>query len=244
MRFLLGALLWLWCTAAGAAVALDAKGVAKGQTSSSTSFSTSAMLTIGAALSNGAAVFGCMWDVPITSPSATWAGTSAPLIILETPSGVASVALFGLTAPSSGSNTFSVSWTNSAEVVCSGVSFTGVNQTGGTTSFAHSIGNGAASGVTTETVTVTAASGDYVLAGFNMGQSITAVNNTQVFIDNAVQTLDVNAGMNIVSATGNMSMTATQGTSDFGIGAGVDIVAAAGGGPTCPMTRALMGVGC
>lgn len=63
--------------------------------------------------------------------------------------------LYGLVAPTSGAKTLRVSWTSSSDVVLNAVAWTGVDQTGGVTSFPHST---SATGTSvTPSVTITSA---------------------------------------------------------------------------------------
>lgn len=75
--------------------------------------------------------------------------------------------LFGLVNPTSGNQTLTASWTGNRDAVLTAISFTGVNQTGGATSFPNS--NSANDGGTTGTsasVTVSSASNAYVVTAF------------------------------------------------------------------------------
>ena len=67
-----------------------------------------------------------------------------------------------------------------------GVSWTGVDQTGGATSFPH--GTGATGSSTTSSVTVTSATGNAVMAVHGLNTTVNAVNNTQTFLDNVPST--------------------------------------------------------
>ena len=78
-------------------------------------------------------------------------------------------AIFGLVAPTSGNKTLKITWTGNQEVHACAVSFTGVNQTGGATSFAH--GNTNTASANTGTITVTSATGNMVVAGDTNNQT-------------------------------------------------------------------------
>lgn len=257
MRLLLGALLWLWCAAAEAAVAVDVTGT-EVALSATTSVSYSGHWTIGSSLSNGAAVVALLYNT-LGTTNATFTtpqlnGTGMTQIIQHNFSGNGiGVVLFGQIAPASGPATFTVTSSISADYYVYGVSFTGVDQTGGTTSFAHSAAADNA-GTTCLANTITTANGNYTLQAASVGtgnststmQVGTCGSGTahQDWFDNSSPTGQAASAGKVASTSASTAWIVINSSSDNAFTVGVDIVAAAGGGPTCPMTRALMGVGC
>ena len=138
-------------------VSFDAKATsATVQTSPGTTIS-NANLTVGsganralvATLSfnnNNPSSVSCTWDVGGTNQSMT-------LIVNGVYSTTARSSLWGLIAPTSGNKTLTCSWTGNAEAYLSAVSWTGVNQTGGSTSFPDSAATNGASSSGSNTIT-------------------------------------------------------------------------------------------
>jgi hypothetical protein len=145
----------------------------------------------------------------ITGLTATWNGVAMSQIVTHNTAtaGVGRVDLWGLIAPASGNQTLALSWTGSSNVTVDACSWSNVKQTGGATSFPNSAG---AQGTTaTSTITITSASGHAVMAGHVAGSpspTITAVNNTQVFIDNV---FNVATAGNRAAGSGSVTMTST-----------------------------------
>lgn len=215
------------------AVAPDVTGANLSTTSAGTSINYTG-LTVGAGLSNGALVFGiCFDDNRVTGISATWdnGGTNQAMtsvVTKATASGLNGlVALFALVNPTAGNKTLHVAWTQSSQSSCAAASFTGVDQTGGTTSFAHQ--NSATGNTNTPTVAVTSATNNMVFAVHSSAAAGTfsAVNNTQIFRDNALT--NTSNGMNRAAGAASVSMTATDTASGQWASAGFDLVAAATG---------------
>jgi hypothetical protein len=129
------------------AVAFDAKGTADVYGASGTSL-TFSNLTVGTGsnrcivvtlvffdISTVPSLISCTWDSGGANQIMGQIGATQTLVVSPTRQTM-SVALFGLVAPVSGKKTLAVSWVNSqADAFVDAVSFTGVNQTGGTTTF-------------------------------------------------------------------------------------------------------------
>ena len=114
----------------------------------------------------------------------TWNGVSMTLIGSTDNGSNSHIYLFGLVNPASGSHTLSASWTGTANsVAINGTSFTGCNQTGGTTTFtgyATSLGSTLPAGGT-----VTSASGNGAIAICVASTFCTTSSGTELFVDTA-----------------------------------------------------------
>jgi len=170
-----------------------------------------------------------------TTPTATWNGVSMTLIGNIWTTGNGGCALFGLVAPATGNQNLVVTWTggNSSNIAMSAYTYSGANQTGGTTTFAgaqSAIGGGSDA---IATVGVTSATNHAVLAvtvAGNTSVNLNSTSATNLYIDN---TFNVATGaMYQAGSSGTVTSTATySGNQTWGI-LGVDIVAAGGGGGT------------
>src|SRR5436309_7297058 len=144
-------------------------------------------LTTGSSLSNGAVAFIVCYANVVTGSSATWDGVACTLVASQNnsigcPDGRVEIWALSPLGAHEGNKTFSVSWTGggSTETYIVGLSFTGVDQTGGVTSFPH--GTGANGTSSTSSVTVTSATGNIVVAGHTSDNGIfNSVNNTTIF---------------------------------------------------------------
>jgi hypothetical protein len=186
-------------------------------------------LTIGA-ISNTALAVSMCWSANVASPAMNWNASEALSQVAgatatNTASGVQRADVWGRVNPTTGNKTLSVSWTTAADFCVFAAAYDGVDQTGGSTSFAH--GAGATGTSTTASVTVTSATGNMVQAAHTTGNTISAVNNTSLFRDNTPAT--ISGAANRASGGASVSMTATLTSSQWA-SAGCDIVADAGGG--------------
>jgi hypothetical protein len=239
----------LWAAPGFAAVALDVAGT-ETLSASAASPHTYTGLTTGGSLTNGAVECIVIYDVHVTASAATWDSVSMTLVSSANNAGTnGRVEIWGLSpiGAHTGAKTFSVSWTGgAAQTAIACRSWTGVDQTGGATSFPN--GNSTTSNGQggTVSVVVTSAVGDAVVAGHAVdSDSYASVNNTSIFLDNGPANISA-AANRAAGAAGSVTMSATLTGGNIAnrVAVGVDILAATGGGPTCPMTRSLMGVGC
>jgi hypothetical protein len=257
MRFLVAALLWLGlCVGAQAQVVFDAISagahftyLGTGTTPITITGGSTDAITVGSG-SNRALVAIIVTDGNTIAPtvtSMTWGAQSMTLIgrVVMTTGQELNVELWGLVAPTSGSQTMTVNMSSSyPDFDITAVSFTGVNQTGGVSSFANF--NSAQSGtpITTPTVTITSASGDYVVGGLateSIISSFPSGSGTNIFIDNG-GTVQSAAGMYTPGAS-SVAIAGLAASSVYAI-AGVDVVAAGGGGGAVTnQTMSLTGVG-
>src|SRR5258705_5791807 len=129
------------------AVALDVAGTWT-NTANAASPQTYTLLTTGTGLSNGAVCFiVCVDQKTITGTAATWDGVACTKVASQSATGTFGLVELWALSPLStheGAKTFSYSWSGgpgSAQTFIVGCSFTGVNQTGGVTSFPNGVGS-------------------------------------------------------------------------------------------------------
>lgn len=185
-------------------------------------------LTVGTG-TNRALVLQITWTGVPTAISVKWDPattnqTVTQITLASTTTNSQTVALYGLVAPTSGNKTLRASWTGSQEVMMQAVSWTGVDQTGGATSFPH--GTSAAGNNASPTVNITSATNNMAMSVVAAGtaQSVTAVSVTQTFLTHGIGSLEGGGswtyGATTVTATGTLSGT------DRWVITGTDILAA------------------
>lgn len=163
------------------AVTIDASGTVQSTASFVSSFNYTG-LTIGTGLSNSYLVISVSFAGGIPSGiSITWNGTSMTQIGLVSDStGGQAACLFGLTNPTSGSNTAAVTWTNSSSVAVCGTSWAGVDQT---TPFVNTVTLNDQASSSSGFATITSSIGDAVIAVFQTQLGTISVDHTQVYKD-------------------------------------------------------------
>lgn len=208
------------------AVALDAAGTevrGAGVTAVNLTF------TVGAG-SNRALICTLAFDHNVTSLTATWdnGGTNQAMAAITganvtnaLPESSDRIVMFGLVAPTSGTHTLRAAWTTTSNVYIDAISFTGVDQTGGATTFAH--GTSATGSGVTPSITVTSAAGNYTVAVHESYFGTSAVNQTQLYQDGT----DYGGAANYAAGAATVTLTATQSGSQPWASIGVDVVAAA-----------------
>jgi hypothetical protein len=127
--------------------------------------------------------------------------------------------LYGLVAPGTigAGKTVQISWTNSASVAAVACAWTGVNQTGGVTSFANytsAAGN---------SVTVTSTANDVAIGEFVTTASMTSTNQTQLYVENSF----VGSAANYAIGGVNPAMTVTGSGTIFSQGVSIKASGAA-----------------
>lgn len=170
-----------------------------------------------------------------TGISATWdpAGANQAMTLIgtlnDTSTGNANVVqLWGLLAPTSGNKTLRVSWTNNCSYAVDTASYTGVDQTAVSTSFANfasAQGSGA-----TASVTVTSATNNIVIANHATSTNTTATSGTQIYVGGLT---NPRGAANYDTGAATVNMQATQASGGWA-SIGCDIVAVgaiAGGMP-------------
>ena len=218
------------------AVALDAK-LGFGSSHNALTTFTDTAFTVGSG-SNRVLVVALSVEVssgsPPTTPTANWdsTGTNQSMSLIHTQSDSndpnISSYLFGLVAPTSGNKTLSIAaLTSTSDSLIAYISFTGADQTGGTTTFKNATGSIASA--TSITETPTANSGDAVVAVFGGNDGTPSVNQTS-WSAATLTTLTTDYWIaNYALATGSMSMTMTQGSTAFCNGNAMVINQAASG---------------
>lgn len=176
----------------------------------------------------GATAISVVWDQAGANQSLT------NIISATDGGGQTTISLWGLVNPTSGVNkTITANWTTSVIAGLSAVSFTGVNQTGGTTSFAHSTSNtGSLSVNGTSNVSVTTATTDAVVAAVGCNTlGVSSMGQTKIFVDG---TSDLFGGNLEIGGASPQSMTATLTAACPGswVMVGVDVVASGASGDT------------
>jgi hypothetical protein len=215
------------------AVAIDSSAEAKAP--SATSFNFTA-LTIGASLSNSALLVGiAAQTTTISGVAMTWNGVSLTQIGTDnvTNGTNGTVQLWGLINPAAGNNTLAITWGGTEQMTVWAASFSGVDQTGGTTSFPNFTSAKAAIATpsTPSTITVTSASGHATFAVHSAGD--TSVNANSVD-NNAVgvghdSSSAVSAGANYATTGSNTTLSCTWSGNSQWAASGVDIKSAGGG---------------
>jgi hypothetical protein len=251
-----------WLSPAMAAVAQDACAAAdvNAGNGSTTVTSVTINMTVGSGSNRAMTAFiilGQTSTVPSTGLTIVWdqATTNQSLSQIVTASGAAVIpraALWGYAnggAPlTSGAHTLTASWLVASDVYIQVCSWTGVDQTGGATSFPNSasVGN-TNSTVTSMSIPVTSAVGDYVVAAWAAGGSgFSAVNETPVpgfgasGWDNGA--VCCNAAANQATGASTVTLTSTFGGTNAWAGVATDIKAS-GASPSRAPTLMLLGVG-
>lgn len=205
------------------AVAFDANASSPVHTAGATSLSLTTF-TMGS-VSNGALVSQLFTALDVSSIVANWDSGGTPQsmtsIITAASASTHRVAMNGLVAPTSGNKTLAVSWTTSSEAYLNATSWSGVNQTGGSTTFAHT---GTATAFGQPTLTITSAVGNATLA-ITVIDASNNVSITQTDVINSVGTALQAMG---TRGTGAATVAHTwDGDSNTWVVIGVDIVAAA-----------------
>lgn len=215
------------------AVARDANSSSPTENSSTTSHQHNGKITIGSG-SNRAVIaqFITSADPGTCTAVLNPGGGSQTMteVISATTGGGRRVKLFGLVAPTSGLASITITSTNAVESITSLTSYTGVDQTGGTTSFAHAAS--ATGSSTTVSVTVTSAVDNMTVDCFTAPVGSATPTQTQLFFLSGVGSVDGGSS----EAAGAASNTHQWTISSSAWGAvGLDLVQV-GGGAAVPDT--------
>jgi hypothetical protein len=139
------------------------------------------------------------------------------------------VQLWGLIAPVAGNKVLKVTNANTAtDIYLDAMSFTGVDQTGGTTSFPHSTSGYATTA--TGTLPITSTGGNYTISGYSGGTNINSVNQTSLANDHSGT--NTNYAAQYAAGAATVTHTYNLAGSPTGQGApmvGTDIAAVAAG---------------
>lgn len=239
-RFIPRSAPWIWVPkrfAPRMSVAIDSTGSETAFNTSATSFTYSG-LTIGSSLTNSAAVWGAHFTSAAggaaSTFTATYNGVSVPFSLVLQPNNAAyTCGIFAVVNPTSGTHNFVLSTTTSGFAAIQGTSFTGVNQTGGTTSFAHGVSTDFSNVPgTSQSQAVTTANGNYTFAISESGGTATITFTPgNLYVDTTGQMNSLGStpsGAQNASTTTSITYSLSQGSNDFFGFVGIDIVAAAG----------------
>lgn len=219
---------------AHASVGFDTSGFHDSGSSSVSTLSNN--FTIGASLSNGGMVgaFATGGATQATSITMTWNAVSMALIASTTifDAGVGTLALFGLVNPAGGTHSLSASWTNAQTASIGFWTFTGVDQTGGATTFKHGNTHDNGGGGSSATLSITTVSGNGTVALWGAGQAFSGTQTPTADWQDNISGDAINEGQHILSVSSSSAFTAAMGATDTLIGSGCDILAAAGGAAT------------
>lgn len=180
-------------------------------------------LLIGIATSGQTSSFTVTWDQGGTNQNVPAIGSP----VNAAAGGVGRVAWFGLVAPTSGSHTLRLVLTGTAdEIFVFGLSVTGANQTGGTTTFAH--GTSATGNSTTTSRAITSATGNMTVDLSSGPQVLSAPTQAQIFVNNSGSVTSAGASRAAGSASNTHQWTLA-GAVEWVV-LGIDIVAVSGAG--------------
>lgn len=138
--------------------------------------------------------------------------------------------LWGLVAPTSGNKTIKVNWTTAAELIIMLVSFTGVNQTGGSTTFPN--GTSATGSSTLSSVVVTSAAGNYTVALANAANSTCEQPVSQTFVASVSGIGADNTCGSIGTGAATVTHTTTVGPTNPWVAVGCNIIVPSAAGDT------------
>jgi hypothetical protein len=174
-----------------------------------------------------------------TVSTATWdaAGANQALSVVNPGLSIpgSNIETWALINPTPGTNkTITITTSSSLPIFTEACVWTGVNQTGGATSFPHTAN--AISG--NQTVTISSSTGNLVLAGGNPGAGA-IISGTKIFFDNTTGSV-INAYANYDNGAASVVIGSNSVST---IISATDIQAAGGGGPTCNGGLLLRGEG-
>jgi hypothetical protein len=188
-------------------------------------------MTVGSGSNRALVVLLLFNNSSVTGVSVTWdyGGTNQAMSLISSSLTDTSLEpltqLWGLVNPASGNLTLQMAWTTGCNVAVGAVSFTGVDQTGGTTTFkaaTPTLGTSAS-----QSITISSTTGNYTVA--NMGcddGSVTNVSQSEAYEDDGILSSAGSYATGAATVTHNFT---TSGIATWCV-LGVDIVAASGGG--------------
>lgn len=212
------------------AVTFDAVGTGKDTGASGVVTSSFTTLTVGSGSERALIAQVCWTGVPTNINNVGWdtAGTRQAMTLISSGTSASSghtCAIYGLVAPTSGNKTWNATWTGSQECITQLVSWTSVDQTGGTTSFIRAP-NGTGNS-NTATVTVPSAVGNATVSAISAGAvaTLNSVSATSTFLINGAGSIE--GGGSRAAGSASNAMTGAYSTTDQWIAVGVNIVASA-----------------
>lgn len=207
---------------------------------------TCATLTVGAG-ANRAVVCAINWSIAVSSVAVTWdsGGTNQAMALITgaTATNTQFANLWGLVAPTSGAKTVNVTWNAvNADIIINCTSWTGVDQTGGATSFPHGTGSAPATAAT-HSVVITSAVNNATMATTATSGTPSSPTQTQTFL-NSTPTNVSGAGSRAAGAA-TVTHQWTYTTPNTTAIVGTDILAGGGAAtPGCKNGLLLLGAGC
>lgn len=173
------------------AVVFDAQGSADASGGNVATPKTFANLTVGSGANRAAVFIACMSNHSPGTTTMTWdqGGTNQACSFIGAVNNTGTagrVELWGLVAPTSGTKTLQYSWTGGTmDIFLDGVAYTGVDQTGGTTSFANFNSAQFTTTATTQiTLSITSGTANAVVgAGSDDNVGTASMSQTQIFLD-------------------------------------------------------------
>jgi hypothetical protein len=156
------------------------------------------------------------------------AAVDDPIVAANATGTVCRAELWGLIAPTSGNKTLNAAWTGASDICVQAVSWSGVDQTGGATSFAHST---SATGSTTggpsthNTITITSAVNNATMDAASGIATFNSAGQTSTYIDNTPTNISGAASRAAGAATVTHTWNCTSTPADPWVSVGVDIVA-------------------
>jgi hypothetical protein len=184
--FLVTAFLLIAFGSAQAQVVFDANSTADVGSSTAVSSLSNSNLTIGSGNNRALIAQVALGNNIVTVSSCVWdaIGANQSLTLIKRQTDTASgIELWGLVNPVSGNKTLTCNFSGSVAFdSLNGLSFTGVNQTGGITTFYNSAGTTGSS--TASSITIASATGDAIVEIGMTTQIASAPTQTQVYLDN------------------------------------------------------------
>jgi hypothetical protein len=180
---------------------------------------------------NSAIVCAIAWESAITSPAMQWnqVGTNQQFTLITTylNSNSQRVSLYGLVGLNPvGNFTARATWTTSTEAIMQCATFTGVNQTGGATSFPHSTtANGSS---LSPAITITSAITDVVMCAFVAGNNATSLTPGPISLYSTVGSGAIVSGGSWYPGASSVTITGAISPTDVWGEVGTDIAAAPG----------------
>lgn len=146
-----------------------------------------------------------IWDVAGANQAMTLVADSRPPGLNAN-----SAQVWGLVNPASGNKTVTMTWVGTNETFVAAVSFTGVDQTGGVTSFPGAQTTIIGVDAPRPSVTVTSSSGQYVVSSADTTAAISGITGTTIYSDavsgaviNAFANYDVGAASVVIGQVNN-----------------------------------------
>lgn len=193
------------------AVALDAAGT-RGSNNGVTSLAYTG-ITVGAGANRAMVVAACFQSDPGAFSVARWDDGASNQNLTLIASGITAngqiTKLWGLVAPISGNKTLQLTWTNVTEIGMAAVSWTGVDQTGGTTSFPNSASATGNSTLASVTISLPANGAGVGVEASGTSAGVSGTSATNLFTFSGATAVEGGASYSTSSGTFTTTITAT-----------------------------------